>query len=84
MKVVVNELYGNLRKNYSKLITHILGDSYYNMGGDVFATDDMACKDLIKAYDDVKKENKTLRAGIWAMFAIIGILCWGVIWMILA
>ena len=78
-KCVTTKLYKNLRKNYGELIRHILGDDYYNMGMDVYSTDDLSCKDLIRAYDDLTKDVLAMRKAVWVMLGLIGVISWALI-----
>ena len=63
--------YMNLRKNYSKVIQHILGKDYYNMACDVYTCDDFCADDLIRKYDEL--ENAKNR-WISACGALVGVL----------
>lgn len=73
-------LYRNLRKNFGKVVSHILGKDYYNMGMDAYTCDEIACKDIVKEYDKVVEERDKYRviarlsAGLWVAMAFITIL----------
>ena len=42
--------YTNLRNNFNKLVTEVLGPDYYNMAMDVYEADRICCEDIaIKA-----------------------------------
>ena len=47
--------YKNLRDCFSKVVTEILGEDYYNMGMDVYTCDRLSAEDIIKA---LKKRRK--------------------------
>ena len=47
--------YKNLRECFSKVVTEILGEDYYNMGMDVYTCDRLSAEDIIKA---LKKRRK--------------------------
>lgn len=74
---VITERYilENLRKNYSKVMEHVLGDDYYNIGCDVYACDDFTCNDLIEAYDELKKAKNIWFYCTCSLFGIIIITC---------
>ena len=65
----------NLRKNYSKVTKHVLGDDYYNIGCDVYTCDDFTCNDLIEAYDELKKVKNIWFYCTCSLFGIIIITC---------
>ena len=65
----------NLRKNYSKVTKHVLGDDYYNIGYDVYTCDDFTCNDLIEAYDELKKVKNIWFYCTCSLFGIIIITC---------
>ena len=74
---VITERYilENLRKNYSKVTEHVLGDDYYNIGCDVYTCDDFTCNDLIEAYDELKKAKNIWFYCTCSLFGIIIITC---------
>ena len=74
---VITERYilENLRKNYSKVTEHILGDDYYNIGCDVYTCDDFTCNDLIEAYDELKKAKNIWFYCTCSLFGILIITC---------
>lgn len=55
--ITETKILSNLRKNYMRVLDHILGEDYYNMACDVYTCDDFCADDLIKAYDE--QVNKT-------------------------
>ena len=65
----------NLRKNYSKVTEHVLGDDYYNIGCDVYTCDDFTCNDLIEAYDELKKAKNNWFYCACSLFGILIITC---------
>lgn len=74
---VITERYilENLRKNYSKVTEHVLGDDYYNIGCDVYTCDDFTCSDLIEAYDELKKAKNIWFHCACSLFGILIITC---------
>ena len=58
----------NLRHNIKRVQVHILGDDYYNDALDVYKCDELLCDDLIDAYDDMRKEIRTLTVLMLVMF----------------
>ena len=62
----ISLLYKNLRADYERLIEEILGADYYNMGMDVYTTDDLACTHMIREYRRIKKE-----LGKWQVYGVL-------------
>ena len=68
--------YDNLRKHFDEVTTEILGKRYYNMGGDVYTCDIITCKDIIRAYKQMKKERDDARKFLikaMLVFAVIAV-----------
>lgn len=70
----VELLYSNLRKQFNKLSSSILGKNYYNMGLDVYSTDENTCDDILKTYKELEKERdmckKAFRYSIISMLVL--------------
>lgn len=64
----------NLRHNLRRVEAHVLGKDYYNLGSDVYKADELMCDDLIKAYEDQKKENRVLTFLMLVMFFMVIVL----------
>ena len=64
----------NLRHNLRRVEVHVLGKDYYNLGSDVYKADELMCDDLIKAYEDQKKENRVLTFLMLVMFFMVIVL----------
>ena len=62
---IISLLYKNLRADYERLIEEILGADYYNMGMDVYTTDDLACTHMIREYRRLKKQLEK-----WQVFGV--------------
>lgn len=58
--------YHSLRRNFYRVISHILGDDYYNYASDVYQADERACDDIIYEYD-----NAINRIKMWKYIAFI-------------
>lgn len=64
----------NLRHNLRRVETHVLGKDYYNMGSDVYKSDELMCDDLIEAFEEQKKENRVLTFLMLVMFFMVIVL----------
>lgn len=79
---LLENLYQNLRTHFEGMASLILGENYYNMGVDVYTTDELTCKDILKEYDKVVEERDKYRviarlsAGLWVAMAFLMILVW--------
>ena len=73
MDNISEKQYENLRKNFNNMTNMILGDGYYNIGGDVYSTDTIAAGDIIYAYEQMKKERdhyRLMSAGLSMVFVL--------------
>jgi hypothetical protein len=54
-------IYKNLRKHFQNMVEIVLGDSYYNLGQDVYDCDAITCEDIIEKNRRWWHFNKTKR-----------------------
>lgn len=66
--------YANLRKEHDRLIDHVLGSDYYNMGMDVYGCDTETVNDLIQVYDNLKSLNKVKTICMILLIVVITVL----------
>ena len=53
-KKILEQVYCNLRTNYTKLTDEILGDDYYNTACDTYNCDDMICEDILQEFKKLR------------------------------
>lgn len=58
----------NLRHNLRRVEINVLGTDYYNEAMDIYKADELMCDDLIEAFEDQRKEIKTLTLLMLIMF----------------
>jgi hypothetical protein len=77
MDSIREKQYENLRKKFNNVIKAVLGDDYYNLGGDVYSCDAITCEDIIREYKQVKKERDTYRktAAVLSMLLVLCMVC---------
>ena len=71
---MIEKLYTNLRYHFQHMYEHILGKDYYNMSLDAYSCDEIICRDIMRTYDDLKRENDHLAVSCHFMAGVILVL----------